>query len=70
MVQTNVGSSMDEVKIEEAMFLLFGQDYRLASHEPSRGFRGKEHLDGTVEKGSLPMLQLKMLQARLTMSTT
>lgn len=41
MVQTNVGSSMDEVKIEEAMFLLFGQDYRRASHEPSRGFRGK-----------------------------
>ena len=30
----------------------------------------KEHLHGTVEKGSLPMLQLKMLQARLTMSTT
>ena len=41
MVQTNVGSSTDEVKIEEAMFLLFGQDCRRASHEPSRGFRGK-----------------------------
>ena len=41
MVQTNVGSSMEEVKIEEAMFLLFGQDYRKASHEPSRGFRGR-----------------------------
>lgn len=41
MVQTNVGSSMDEVKIEEAMFLLFGQDYGRTPHEPSRGFRGK-----------------------------
>ena len=41
MVQTSVGSSMEEVKIEEAMFLLFGQDYRRASNEPSRGFRGR-----------------------------
>ena len=41
LVQTNVGSAMEEVKIEEAMFLLFGQDYRRAQNEPSRGFRGK-----------------------------
>ena len=32
---------MDEVKIEGAMFLLFGQDYRRSHNEPSRGFRGK-----------------------------
>ena len=41
LVQTNVGSTMEETKIEEAMFLLFGQDYRRTSGEPSRGFRGK-----------------------------
>ena len=41
LVQTTVGSAMEEVKIEEAMFLLFGQDYRRAQKEPSRGFRGK-----------------------------
>ena len=40
LVQTHVGTSMEEVKIEEAMFLLFGQDYRRTT-EPSRGFRGK-----------------------------
>ena len=41
LVQTNVGASMEETKIEEAMFLLFGQDYRRTVNEPSRGFRGK-----------------------------
>ena len=41
LVQTNVGSAMEETKIEEAMFLLFGQDYRRAVNEPLRGFRGK-----------------------------
>ena len=41
LVQTTVGSTMEERKIEEAMFLLFGQDYRRTVNEPSRGFRGK-----------------------------
>ena len=41
LVQTHVGATMDELKIEEAMFLLFGQDYRRTTNEPSRGFRGK-----------------------------
>ena len=41
LTQTYVGATMDELKIEEAMFLLFDQDYRRTSNEPSRGFRGK-----------------------------
>ena len=41
LVQTHVGATMEQVKIEEAMFLLFGQDYRRTINEPSRGFRGK-----------------------------
>ena len=46
LVQTHVGATMDELKIEEAMFLLFGQDYRRTSNEPSRGFRGKSTSTG------------------------
>ena len=41
LVQTHVGATMEDLKIEEAMFLLFGQDYRRTTAEPSRGFRGK-----------------------------
>ena len=41
LVQTHVGATMEQVKIEEALFLLFGQDYRRTTAEPSRGFRGK-----------------------------
>ena len=41
LVQTHVGATMEQVKIEEALFLLFGQDYRRTTAEPSRGFRGR-----------------------------
>ena len=52
LVQTHVGATMEDVKIEEVMFLLFGQDYRRNTSEPSRGFRGKGATSGSARWNS------------------
>ena len=75
LVQTHVGASMEETKIEEAMFLLFGQDYRRTTNEPSRGFRGirvpqPELHDGAVAGVIQHTVQSMRQQSRMTMSTT